>query len=47
MPRKPRIEFPGSFYHIIARGNKKGGQRPFLIVLQAKAKALQGKSKPH
>jgi putative transposase len=23
MPRKPRIEFPGAFYHIIARGNKK------------------------
>ncbi len=23
MPRKPRIEFPGAFYHVIARGNKK------------------------
>lgn len=23
MPRKPRIEFPGAFYHIIARGNRK------------------------
>jgi putative transposase len=23
MPRKPRIEFPGAFYHVITRGNKK------------------------
>jgi REP element-mobilizing transposase RayT len=23
MPRKPRIEFPGAFYHVISRGNKK------------------------
>jgi REP element-mobilizing transposase RayT len=37
MPRKPRIEFPGAFYHVIARGNKKeeiflepGGKKRFL-----------------
>ncbi len=23
MPRKPRIEFPGAFYHVMARGNRK------------------------
>lgn len=23
MPRRPRIEFPGAFYHVIARGNKR------------------------
>jgi REP element-mobilizing transposase RayT len=23
MPRKPRIEFPGAFYHVFSRGNKK------------------------
>lgn len=23
MPRKPRIEFPGAFYHVIARGNNR------------------------
>jgi len=23
MPRKPRIEFPGAFYHVITRGNQK------------------------
>jgi hypothetical protein len=22
MARKPRIEFPGAFYHVIARGNR-------------------------
>ena len=27
MPRKPRIEFPGAFYHVIVRGNQK--QRVF------------------
>ena len=28
MPRRPRVHFPGAFYHVIARGN--GGQRVFL-----------------
>ena len=23
MPRKPRIEYPGAFYHVIARGNQR------------------------
>jgi hypothetical protein len=23
MPRKPRIEFSGAFYHVIVRGNQK------------------------
>jgi REP element-mobilizing transposase RayT len=23
MPRKPRVEFPGAFYHVIARGNRR------------------------
>ena len=23
MARKPRIEFPGAFYHVIARGNNR------------------------
>ncbi len=27
MARKPRIQFPGAFYHVIARGN--GGQKIF------------------
>ena len=27
MARKPRIEYPGAFYHVIARGN--GGQKIF------------------
>ncbi len=25
MTRKPRIHFPGAFYHVIARGNRKQG----------------------
>jgi len=28
MARKPRLEFPGAFYHVIARGNNK--QKVFL-----------------
>ena len=23
MARKPRLEFPGAFYHVIARGNRR------------------------
>ena len=23
MPRKPRIEYPGAFYHVITRGNQR------------------------
>jgi len=29
MARKPRIHYPGAFYHVILRGN--GGQDIFLI----------------
>lgn len=29
MARKPRIHFPGAFYHVIARGNR--GQKIFRV----------------
>jgi putative transposase len=45
MPRKPRIEFPGAFYHVIARGNNRQSifedKRDFEEFLQSLAVARE------
>ena len=47
MARKPRVEFPGGFYHVIARGNRRANGTASIQALQPVSSEAPGRPGEH